>query len=224
MNNIFEATDYYISHLFAQEDDALLNTLATLEQHNIDNASISPTQGKLLQVFATMCNAKRILELGTLGGYSTIWMARALPSDGELITLEADEKHAGVARKNIENAGLSGMVKILQGNALDILPTLSGPFDMIFIDADKQPYTEYFNHALRLSRPGTIIVADNVIRNGKILDENSTDEKVKGVQRFNKALSESDAVSSIILQTVGVKEYDGMAIAVVNHLSKIKQE
>jgi caffeoyl-CoA O-methyltransferase len=217
MNRIFEATDLYISELMAKEDDALKHTLQTLEDHNIDNASVSPTQGKLLQVFATMCNAKRILELGTLGGYSTIWMARALPADGQLISLEADAAHAAIAQKNIDQAGLSHLVDIRQGNALDLLPTLAGPFDMIFIDADKPPYTEYFQHALRLSRPGTIIIADNVVRNGKVLDKDSTDEKVKGVQRFNCMLAESKEVTAIILQTVGVKEYDGMAVAVVNH-------
>lgn len=216
-NNIFEATDHYISQLMAPEDQALAGTLQSLEENNIDNASISPAQGKLLQVFAAMCNAKRILELGTLGGYSTIWMARTLPKDGKLISLEADEKHANIARKNIEKAGLSDVVEIIQGNALEILPTLSGPFDMIFIDADKPPYTAYFQHALKLSRPGSIIIADNVIRNGKVLDENSTDEKVKGVQRFNEALGACKEVTAIILQTVGVKEYDGMAVAVVNH-------
>ncbi len=213
---IFEATDRYISHLLAPEDGSLQYVLQQLEAHGIDNASISPTQGKLLQVFARMCNARRILELGTLGGYSTIWMARALPAGGQLISLEADESHAAIARQNIEHAGLSSVVEIRQGKALELLPQLDGTFDMIFIDADKPPYTEYFEHALRLARPGTIIIADNVIRNGKVLDDESDDEKVQGVQRFNEWLSRSTAVTAIILPSVGLKEYDGMAVAVVN--------
>jgi caffeoyl-CoA O-methyltransferase len=214
---IFEATDRYIGGLLAKEDAPLHYVLQQLENQGIDNASVSPTQGKLLQVFARMCNARRILELGTLGGYSTIWMARALPPGGKLITLEADEQHAAVARQNMEYAGLSSVVEIRQGKAIDLLPQLNGPFDMIFIDADKPPYTEYFQHALRLSRPGTIIIADNVIRNGKVLDTGSEDEKVQGVQRFNEFLAHSDAVTAIILPSVGLKEYDGMAVAVVNH-------
>jgi caffeoyl-CoA O-methyltransferase len=146
-------------------------------------------------------------------------MARALPADGKLITLEADPKHAAVAQKNIERAGLASQVHIKTGKALDILPQLhaegAGPFDMIFIDADKPPYTEYFQWALRLSRPGTLIVADNVIRDGKVLDENSTEPAVNGAQRFNKMLAANTAVTATILQMVGVKEYDGMALAVV---------
>lgn len=213
---IFEATDRYIGDLLAQEDDSLHYVLQQLKASGIDNASVSPTQGKLLQVFARMCNAHRILELGTLGGYSTIWMARALSPGGHLLSLEADEQHATLARHNIENAGLASVVEIRQGKALDLLPQLSGPFDMIFIDADKPPYTDYFEHALRLSRPGTIIIADNVIRNGKVLDDASEDEKVQGVQRFNELLSRSPAVTAIILPSVGLKEYDGMAVAVVN--------
>jgi len=141
-----------------------------------------------------LCNAKKVLELGTLGGYSTIWLARALPENGKVTTIEMDKHHRNVAQKNIENAGLSQKVDLRVGNALDILPQIieenDEPFDMIFIDADKPPYTEYFDYALRLSRPGTLIICDNVIRDGKVLDNNSTDEKVLGVQRLNKMLSE----------------------------------
>jgi caffeoyl-CoA O-methyltransferase len=168
---------------------------------------------------AKLVNAKRILELGTLAGYSTIWMARALPAGGRLISLEFDPKHAAVAQKNIERAGLGDMVEIRIGKAIDLLPVLkeegAGPFDMIFIDADKPPYKEYFEWALKLSRPGTLIIADNVVRDGKVLDGNSTDEMVRGAQRFNTALAASTEVIATILQTVGVKEHDGMAIAVV---------
>ena len=219
-NEIFESVDHYISNLLGHEDDALIAATRSLKEAGMPAISISPNQGKFLQVLALLCNAKNILEMGTLAGYSTIWMARALPKDGKLITLEFDPKHAAVAQKNIERAGVAGQVQIKTGKALDILPQLhaegAGPFDMIFIDADKPPYAEYFEWALKLSRPGTLIVVDNVIRDGKVLDENSTDAAVNGAQRFNKVLGASSAVTATILQMVGVKEYDGMAIAVVN--------
>ncbi len=218
---IFEQVDGYIGQLLAPEDSALISTLQSLASNNIDNASISPVQGKLLQVLAKMCNAKNILELGTLGGYSTIWLARAVSQNGKVVSIEYSEEHALIAQNNIKNAGLENTVEIRVGNALDILPQIAAeqlaPFDMIFIDADKPPYVEYFEWALKLARPGTIIVADNIIRNAKVLDANSTDEKVKGVQRFNTWLSNCTQVTATILQTVGAKEYDGMAIAVVNH-------
>ncbi|OQP62373.1 methyltransferase [Niastella vici] len=218
-NELFESVDHYISKLVGQEDEALTAATRSLKETGMPAISVSPNQGKFLQILALLCNAKNILELGTLAGYSTIWMARALPSDGKLITLEADPKHAAVAQKNIERAGLATQVQIKTGKALDILPQLhaegAGPFDMIFIDADKPPYAEYFEWALRLSRPGTLIVADNVIRDGRVLDKNSTDAAVKGAQRFNKVLAASTAVTATILQMVGVKEYDGMALAVV---------
>jgi caffeoyl-CoA O-methyltransferase len=218
-NEIFESVDHYISNLLGHEDEALIAATRSLKEAGMPAISISPNQGKFLQVLALLCNAKNILELGTLAGYSTIWMARALPKDGKLITLEYDPKHAAVAQKNIERAGLSEQVQIKTGKALDILPQLhaegAGPFDMIFIDADKPPYADYFQWALKLSRPGTLIVADNVIRDGKVLDENSTEAAVNGAQRFNKMLGANTAVTATILQMVGVKEYDGMALAVV---------
>jgi caffeoyl-CoA O-methyltransferase len=218
-NEIFESVDHYISNLLGHEDEALIAATKSLKEAGMPAISISPNQGKFLQLLALLCNAKNILELGTLAGYSTIWMARALPKDGKLITLEYDPKHAAVAQKNIERAGLAQQVHIKTGKALDILPQLqaegAGPFDMIFIDADKPPYADYFQWALRLSRPGTLIVADNVIRDGRVLDENSTDAAVNGAQRFNKMLGANTAVTATILQMVGVKEYDGMALAVV---------
>jgi caffeoyl-CoA O-methyltransferase len=218
-NELFEKVDQYIDALVIQEDEALVATKESLDKAGMPQISVSPNQGKFLQILALLCNAKRILEVGTLAGYSTIWMARALPKDGELITIELDPKHAAVAKENIALAGLASKVDVRVGKAMDILSALqkekSGPFDMIFIDADKAPYTEYFQHALRLSRPGTLIIADNVIRDGKVLDPDSSDEMVKGVQRFNKALAASKEVTATIIQTVGVKEYDGMALAVV---------
>lgn len=217
---IFYQVDQYISRLLAPEDEALTNTLQSLDKEGLPQHSVSANQGKFLQVMMIACNAKKVLELGTLGGYSTIWMARALPADGKITTIEVDKHHAEVAQRNIDNAGLSHKVDLRVGRALDILPQIIAenkePFDMIFIDADKPPYTEYFEYALQLSRPGTLIICDNVIREGKVLDNDSSDEKVQGVQRLNKMLSGNKNVTATILQTVGVKEYDGVAIAVVN--------
>lgn len=218
-NEIFESVDKYICDFFVTQDEALLAAERSLKEADMPPISISPNQGKFLHMMALLCRAKRILEVGTLAGYSTIWMARALPADGKLITLEYDPKHASVAQKNITRAGLESKVEIRVGKGLDILPQLesegAGPFDMIFIDADKPPYTEYFQWALKLSRPGTLIIADNVIRDGKVLDPDSQDEMVKGVQRFNSFLAKSTEVTASIMQMVGVKEYDGMALAIV---------
>lgn len=217
---IFKEVDNYINNLFAVEDEHLKEVVPSLKESNMQHASISPNQGKFLQIVAKLCNAKRILEIGTLGGYSSIWLARTLPADGQLITIELDIKHAEIAKTNITKAGLQSKVDIRVGKALDILQQLENenaePFDMIFIDADKPPYTEYLHWAIRLSRQGTVIIADNVIRNGKVLDENSSDQAVQGVQRFNETLAKCSDLTSTIIQTIGIKEYDGMAIAVVN--------
>lgn len=216
----FLEIDHYISDLLAPEDHILKDTIKSLDAAGLPQHSVSANQGKFLQVMMMACNAKKVLELGTLGGYSTIWLARALPIDGKIITIEVDAHHGKVAQQNIENAGLSDKVEIKIGKALNLLPQMvkeeNEKFDMIFIDADKPPYTEYFKYALQLSRPGTIIILDNVIREGKVLDDNSQDEKVQGVQRLNKLLSNNKNITATILQTVGVKEHDGMAIAVVN--------
>jgi predicted O-methyltransferase YrrM len=181
--------------------------------------SVSAVEGKLLNLLASLTGARRILEMGTLGGYSTIWLARALPPGGRLITVEVDPAFAEVARKNLEKAGVADRVTIRLGRALDVLPQIQaeqlGPFDLIFIDADKPPYLEYFNWALELSRPGTLIIADNVVRFGGVLEADSKDERVVGVQRLNSALAADDRVKSVILQTVGAKGHDGMALALV---------
>lgn len=216
---VFANVDKYISDLFDDEDEALKATDQSIIDSKIPPISVSPNQGKFLQLLARLCNAKKILEIGTLAGYSTIWMARALPKDGKLITLEYSPLHAEVAQKNIERAGLKEKVEIRVGKGLDLLPVLvkenAGPFDMIFIDADKPPYTEYFEWSLKLSRPGTLIVSDNVIRDGKVLLKESPDEMVAGVKRFNAALAANPAVTATIIQTVGAKEHDGMALAIV---------
>jgi caffeoyl-CoA O-methyltransferase len=216
---IFGAVDDYITGLFEQEDSSLTATEQSIKESNIPPISISPNQGKFLQMLARLCHAKKILEIGTLAGYSTIWLARALSKDGKLITLEYEPLHARVAQKNIDRAGLSSIVEIREGKGIDLLPKLveegAGPFDMIFIDADKPPYKEYFDWSLKLSRPGTLIIADNVIREGKVLNDKSPDEMVAGVKRFNAALAANPAVTATIIQTVGAKEHDGMALAIV---------
>ncbi|NOT94259.1 O-methyltransferase [Ferruginibacter sp.] len=218
--NIFQKVDIYISNLLAPEDKALTDVIKSLDDANIPQMSVSANHGKFLQILMICCNAKRVLELGTLGGYSTIWMARALPDNGKLITLEVNKSYADVARKNIENAGLTHKVEMKIGKAIDILANLISqneePFDFIIIDADKPPYLEYFEYAVKLSHQGTIIVCDNVVREGKILDIKSSDERLIGVQRLNESLKENKNVTATILQTVGVKEHDGMVIAVVN--------
>ncbi len=217
---LFESVDKYISALLAPEDEILKATVKSIDEAGMPQISVSPNQGKFLHIMALLSHAKNILEVGTLAGYSTIWMARALPPGGKLITLEVDPKHMDVARKNISKAGLSNKVDFRLGKAIEILPKLktekAGPFDLIFIDADKAPYTEYFQLALKLSRPGTLIIADNVIREGKVLNESTSDEMVKGAQRFNKTLAATSEVTAIILQMVGMKEWDGMALAIVN--------
>jgi predicted O-methyltransferase YrrM len=217
---LFGKVDDYINALVAPHDDALAAAERAIIESGIPQISVTRNQGKFLQVLAKLCGAKKILEVGTLGGYSTIWMARALPPGGKIITLEVDLKHADVARKNFERAGLSNVIDIRLGKAIDTMPKLKaddeGPFDMIFIDADKPPYAEYLQLAIKLSRPGTLIVVDNVIRGAKVLDANTTDESAKGAARFNKALAETPGVTATIRQTVGPKEHDGMALIVVN--------
>jgi predicted O-methyltransferase YrrM len=180
---------------------------------------VSPVQGKLLYLLARLLGARNILEIGTLGGYSAIWMARALPAGGRLITLEANPKHAEVARANIVRAGLADVVDLRLGKALDTLPQLAqekrGPFDLIFIDADKPGYPDYLPWAIKLSRPGSLIIADNVVRKGGVADSANADPNVQGVRHFCELLAGEPGVSATILQTVGSKGYDGFAVAMV---------
>src|SRR4051812_14615626 len=214
------AVDRYFGELFVGTDptlDAALNSSVTA---GLPPINVSPNQGKLLQLLARMMSAKKILEIGTLGGYSTIWLARALPRDGRLITLEFDAKHAEVARANFARAGLSEMIDLRIGRAIDSLPKIAaeklGPFDLIFIDADKQSTPDYFTWALKLTRPGGLIIVDNVVRNGKIIDANSDDSGVQGIRQFNAMLATEKRVTATAIQTVGSKGYDGFAIAMVN--------
>lgn len=219
MNDLFGQVDDYIRDLVGKEDDALKAAARSVDENGIPPIAVSVNQGKFLHVLALAIGAKNILEVGTLAGYSTIWLARALPKDGKLISLEYDPKHASVARKNIANAGLSDQVEIRVGRAIESLPQLKkenlGPFDMIFIDADKPPYKEYYEWAIKLSHPGTLIIADNVIREGKVLDPKSEDDMVQGARRFNQAMAENQSTIGTIIQNVGAKVHDGMAIMVV---------
>jgi caffeoyl-CoA O-methyltransferase len=219
LDPIFEAIDRYIRDLFVPEDDALIAVAQSIVDAGMPQISVSPIEGKLLHFLARLCGANRILEIGTLAAYSTIWLARALPATGQVVTIEADPAYAKIARANLKRAGVQHQVSIRVGRALDVLPAIEAegahPFDMIFIDADKPPYAEYLEWALRLSRPGSLIVADNVIREGKVLDPTSTDDMVTGVQRFNAALAADGRVDAIAFQSLGPKGHDGMALALV---------
>ncbi|MGI8777666.1 MAG: O-methyltransferase [Acidimicrobiales bacterium] len=185
--------------------------------------SVTPNQGRLLALFVQLCSARNILEIGTLGGYSTIWMARAMGLGGRLVTLEADPRCVDIARANIARAGISGVVEVRLGTALDILPELAaegvGPFDFVFIDADKANNPEYFRWALRLSRPGSLIVVDNVVRDGAILDAASTDPSIRGTRRLYEVMAAEPQVNATAIQTVGAKGYDGLAVALVTDKS-----
>jgi predicted O-methyltransferase YrrM len=215
----FTAVDQYYADLLVKAGPALDAALQSSDDAGLPSINVSPNAGKLLFLLARLMGARRILELGTLGGYSTIWMARALPPDGRLITLEFETKHAEVARANIARAGLDHLIEIRMGRALDTLPKLaadgSGPFDLIFIDADKASYPDYFTWALKLSRRGTLIIADNVVRKGAVADPNTTDANVMGVRRMNELIAAEPRVTATAMQTVGVKGYDGLAFALV---------
>jgi predicted O-methyltransferase YrrM len=211
--------DQYFSKGLLPNDPILESALEASVTAGLPAISVSPNQGKLLQMLAQIVGARSILEIGTLGGYSTIWMARGLRAGGHLITLEVDPKHADVARANISRAGLQDVVELRIGNAVEILPQLSaerrGPFDLVFIDADKPNIPVYFEWALRLSRPGTLIIVDNVVRSGAVIDADSTDPSVQGVRRFVELLGAESRATGTAIQTVGIKGYDGFAIVLV---------
>jgi predicted O-methyltransferase YrrM len=209
------AVDNYIAEICLPPDPALEAALRNSAASGLPSINVSPAQGKFLHLLARIAGAKKILEIGTLGGYSTIWLARALPADGKLITLEFEPKHAAVAQANITNAGLATLVDIRVGAAITTLPTLTSeaPFDFIFIDADKVSTPDYFTWALRLAKPGSVIIVDNVIRDGKIVDDSGKDASVAGIRRFNDLLKTEPRVSATAIQTVGSKGYDGFAIA-----------
>jgi len=207
---------YFFSQLHAP-DAVMEEVLAAATKGGLPDIHVSPAQGKLLHLLAKLQNARRILEVGTLAGYSSIWMARALPADGKLITLEIDSHHAQVAKENIARAGLGQVIDLRQGAAIKTLPTLlaEGPFDLVFIDADKPSNPDYFRWAIRLGRKGTLIVVDNVVRKGEVINGASEDASVQGVRQLVELIAGEPRVSATALQTVGVKGYDGIILAVV---------
>ena len=212
--------DRYMEGQLLGPDPVLEAALRDSDAAGLPSIHVSPSQGKLLQLLAQGMNARRILEIGTLAGYSTICLARALPPEGRLISLEYEQRHAAVARANIARAGLARIAEVRVGPALEQLPRLRAegqdPFDLIFIDADKQGYPDYFAWALRLARRGTLIIADNVVRNGEVINATSSNAGVPGVRRFIELVASEPRVSATVVQTVGSKGYDGFLIARVN--------
>jgi predicted O-methyltransferase YrrM len=213
----FGLVDEYIADLLVEDDPALKAALAASEAAGLPQINVAPNQGKLLMLLAQAIGARKILEIGTLGGYSTIWLARGLPSGGHLVTLEANPSYAKVAYANIARAGLSSVVEIRVGRAVDTLPGLAerGPFDLIFIDADKPCTPNYFQWAVRHARRGSLIVVDNVVREGEIIEASSEDPNVQGMRRFFELASTDPRVSGTAIQTVGSKGHDGLAILLV---------
>jgi predicted O-methyltransferase YrrM len=208
--------DYFVQHLIPA-DEVLDATLATSAAAGLPDIQVSPMQGRLLQLLAQIQGASSILEIGTLGGYSTICLARGMAKDGVLTTLEIDPKHADVARANFARAGLTDVIDLRLARALDTLPELAGPFDLIFIDADKQHNPDYFTWALRLSRPGTVIIVDNVVRGGRVIEtlDQAPDDVISGTRRVVELIGAEPRVTATAIQTVGAKGYDGFILATV---------
>ena len=216
----WNAVDAYVERRLLRDDAALDKALRASEEAGLPRIAVTPSQGKLLHLLARSIGARRILEIGTLGGYSAIWLARALPPDGSLVTLESDPRNAEVAQANIAGAGLGELVEIHVAPALETLPQLadaqSSPFDFVFIDADKWHTPDYFEWALKLTRPGGLIVANNVIRDGALVDEANDTPDVLGSRYLHELLAEETRVSATTIQTVGAKGYDGFTLALVN--------
>ena len=219
MQDVWTAVDGYFGDLLIARDEKLDTALAANQKAGLPAIDVSRLQGKFLELLVRISGARRILEIGTLGGYSTIWLARGLPEGGRIVTLEFDPHHAEVACANLEHAGVLDRVDLRVGRAIDTLPklenTADSPFDLIFIDADKESYPEYLDWTLRLSRVGTVIVADNVVREGKVVEADCDDERVRGVRRFTERLAAEPRLNATVLQNVGTKGYDGLALAVV---------
>lgn len=215
--DVWNAVDQYISAQVVHEDDALRAATEATAAAGLPQIAVAPNQGKLLYLLARLLGAKRILEIGTLAGYSTIWLARALKRGGRVVTLEVDEKHAAVARENFRRAKLARTIDIRVGRALDTLPRIprTPRFDLVFIDADKANIPDYFGWALKLTRRGGLIIVDNVVREGAILDAGSDDASVQGVRRLNEMIAREKRVAATTIQTVGAKGYDGVTIALV---------
>lgn len=212
MTRVWDDVDAYVGDLFVGHE--LDFVLEATDAAGLPAIAVSPAQGKFLNIFARVMGARAILEIGALAGYSTIWLARALPPDGRLLTLEYDAKHAAVAQANIERAGVSSIVEVRVGAALDTFPS-GEVFDLVFIDADKETYPEYFERTLDVVRPGSVIIADNVVRDGEVVNAATDDIRVQGVRRMNELMAASPRVDPTALQTVGAKGYDGFAVALV---------
>lgn len=215
---LFREIDTYVESLFVDEDPVLAQALSDAVAAGLPQIQVSPNQGKALYLLAKMCGARRILEIGTLGGYSTTWLARALPDNGTLITLELDQQHAEVARKNLDRAGIGRRVRIEVGRAAETMQLMidrgDPPFDVIFIDADKPGYSRYLELSVALSRPGTVILADNLIRDGAVMDANSDDANAQAAREFNARLAAHPRLESIIIPFVKTR-VDGMSISIV---------
>jgi len=213
---IWNEVDLYMNDKLIQPDPILDEVLKANQEAELPAIDVSPSQGKFLHLLASLKGAKRILEIGTLGGYSTIWLARALPKDGQLITLELSAHHAEVARANLKRAGVSHLVEVIVGPGLDTLAVLkdrgTDPFDLIFIDADKPNNPNYLKWALELSKRGSLIICDNVVRQGHVVNSESEDENVKGIRQFMNALAQEKRISATAIQTVGSKGYDGFIV------------
>jgi len=216
---LWTAVDEYITEMLLPADAALEAALEASNAAGLPPIAVTPAQGKFLQLLARLQGARRVLEIGTLGGYSTIWLARALPADGKLVTLEVNPQFARIARENILRAGLDAIVDLRLGSALETLPQLGaeghGAFDFIFIDADKQNIPKYFEFACQLSRTGSLIIVDNVVRDGRVIDAKSHDPDIQGIRRFNQLLSLKQGICATAIQTVGAKGYDGFAIVLM---------
>ncbi len=217
--DLWTAVDQYIAEMLVPSDAILDAAIEASNAAGLPAIAVTPAQGKLLHLLARLQGARRILEIGTLGGYSTIWLARALPEGGRLITLESNPEHAKVAEANISRAGLDAIVELRLGPALDTLPQIAvegaGAFDFIFIDADKNNIPQYFEFALKLSRLGSLIIVDNVIRDGRVVDDKSHDPDIQGIRRFNQILAGARGVCATAIQTVGAKGHDGFAFVLV---------
>lgn len=217
-DHMWRTVDDYFSQTLVKPDATLEAALARNAEAGLPPIDVAANQGKLLYLLARMMNAARILEIGTLGGYSTLWLARALPENGRIVTLEFSPQHAQVARENFAEAGVTEKIELLVGPALESLPTLQGPFDMIFIDADKRNNPHYLQWALKLARVGSVIIGDNVVRGGRILDAQSADENVQGLRRYLRDVGSSPHLTATALQTVGSKGWDGLQLAIVESL------
>jgi len=217
--DIWKKVDNFFTDALIPADGVLEAALAANREADLPAIDVTPLQGKFLEIMIRATNGRRVLELGTLGGYSTIWMARAVGLAGQVVTLELDSRHGEIAQRNLDNAGVADRVQLRIGPASESLAAMvsekSAPFDFIFIDADKAGYPDYIEWSLKLSRPGTLIIADNVVRDGKVTDPSDPDPSIQGVRRFTELVADEPRLSTTVLQTVGSKGYDGFAIAVV---------